>query len=114
MTCILGNIIFVRSQRRKDILVDTKEHDIDCSYEGANVSTVERTVVLEDTVKKQPFQIIKAANNGQTDAELLSGAGFSAYLKSSLTVKEDGSYDFAASEPVVLTADGKTEMFTDQ
>ena len=94
-------------------LVDTKEHDIDCSYEGANVSTVERTVVLEDTVKKQPFQIIKAANNGQTDAELLSGAGFSAYLKSSLTVKEDGSYDFAASEPVVLTADGKTEMFTD-
>lgn len=94
-------------------LVDTEEHDIDCSYEGANIPTVERSAVLEDTVKKQPFQIIKAADNGKTDAELLSGAGFSAYLKSSLTVTEDGGYDFDAADPVVLTADGKTEMFTD-
>lgn len=42
---------------------------------------------------KQPFQIIKAANNGKTDADLLKGAGFTAYLASSLKVKEDGSYD---------------------
>ena len=65
-------------------------------------------------MKKQPFQIIKAANNGNTDADLLSGAGFSAYLKSSLKVNPDGSYDFASAVPVVLTADGKTEMFTDE
>lgn len=95
-------------------LLDTREHDIDCSYEGASVPTVERTAVLGDTVKKQPFQIIKAANNGNTDADLLSGAGFSAYLKSSLKVNPDGSYDFASAVPVVLTADGKTEMFTDE
>lgn len=95
-------------------LLDTREHDINCSYEGASVPTVERTAVLGDTVKKQPFQIIKAANNGNTDADLLSGAGFSAYLKSSLKVNPDGSYDFASAVPVVLTADGKTEMFTDE
>ena len=95
-------------------LLDNGEHDIDCSYEGASVPTVERTAVLGDTVKKQPFQIIKAANNGNTDADLLSGAGFSAYLKSSLKVNPDGSYDFASAVPVVLTADGKTEMFTDE
>ena len=95
-------------------LLDTREHDIDCNYEGASVPTVERTAVLGDTVKKQPFQIIKAANNGNTNADLLSGAGFSAYLKSGLKVNADGSYDFASAVPVVLTADGKTEMFTDE
>lgn len=95
-------------------LLDTLEHDIDCNYEGSSVPTVERTAVLGDTVKKQPFQIIKAANNGNTNADLLSGAGFSAYLKSDLKVNADGSYDFASAVPVVLTADGKTEMFTDE
>ena len=64
--------------------------------------------------KKQPFQLIKAANNGKTDADLLKGAGFSAYLVSSLSTKEDGSYDFANAVPVVLTEDGKTEIFTDE
>ena len=64
--------------------------------------------------EKQPFQLIKAANNGKTDADLLKGAGFSAYLVSSLSTKEDGSYDFANAIPVVLTEDGKTEIFTDE
>lgn len=62
---------------------------------------------------KQPFQVIKAANNGKTDADLLKGAGFTAYLESSLKVNADGSYDYASATPVALTVDGKTEMFTD-
>ena len=45
---------------------------------------------------------------------ILKGAGFSAYLISSLTVKDDGSYDFTNATPIVLTEDGKTEMFTDE
>ena len=49
------------------------------------------------------MELIKAANNGDTDATLLSGAGFSAYLVSSLVVKEDGSYDFSSAEPVSYT-----------
>ena len=95
-------------------LADEKEHDIDVSYEGDKVKTVERTAESPEQVVKQPFQVIKAANNGKTDADLLSGAGFSAYLVSSLKTKADGSYDFASAEPIVLTADGKTEMFTDE
>lgn len=75
---------------------------------------MERTATSPEQVIKQPFQIIKAANNGQTDADLLSGAGFTAYLVSSLTVKLDGTYDFDSAEPIILTADGKTEMFTDE
>ena len=95
-------------------LIDTKEHDIDCSYEGDKVAVVERTALSKETVMKQPFEIIKAANNGKTDADLLKGVGFSAWLVSDLKVNSDGSYDFNSAEPVVITADGKTEMFTDE
>ena len=95
-------------------LLDTTEHDLDCSYTGDHVETVERTATSQEQVVKQPFQIIKAANNGKTDADLLSGAGFSAYLVSSLRKNANGTYDFASAAPVVLTADGKTEMFTDE
>lgn len=95
-------------------VLDPTEHDVDCTYEGATVPTVERTSVCKETVIKQPFQIIKAANNGKTDADLLQGVGFSAWLVSDLKVKADGSYDFDSARPVVLTADGQTEMFTDE
>lgn len=94
-------------------LIDEGEYDLECSYEGDLVKTVEHSTESSEQVMKQPFQVIKAANNGKTDADLLKGAGFTAYLKSSLKTNPDGSYDFASSKPVVLTADGKTEMFTD-
>ena len=94
-------------------LIDEGEYDLECSYEGDLVKTVERSTESSEQVMKQPFQVIKAANNGKTDADLLKGAGFTAYLKSSLKINPDGSYDFASAKPVVLTADGKTEMFTD-
>ena len=53
-------------------LADEKEHDIDVNYEGDKVKTVERTAESPEQVIKQPFQVIKAANNGKTDADLLS------------------------------------------
>ena len=95
-------------------VLDPTEHDVDCTYEGATVPTVERTSVCKETVIKQPFQIIKAANNGKTDADLLKGAGFTAYLVSSLKVNEDGSYDFDSAKPVVIGENGATEIFTDE
>ena len=94
-------------------LLDEEEHDVDCNYEGDQVKNIERTAESSETVVKQPFEVIKVANNGKTDADLLKGAGFTAYLASSLKVKEDGSYDFTGAKPVVITEDGKTEMFTD-
>ena len=95
-------------------LLDEEEHDVNCNYEGDQVETVKRNTVSKEDVIKQPFQLIKAADNDKTDADLLKGAGFSAYLISSLTVKGDGSYDFTNATPIVLTEDGKTEMFTDE
>lgn len=95
-------------------LLDEKEYDLDCAYEGDLVKTVKKTATSKEQVIKQPFQVIKAANNGKTDADLLKGVGFSAYLISSLKTKKDGRYDFKDAKPIVLTADGKTEMFTDE
>lgn len=95
-------------------LLDEEEHDVNCNYEGDQVETVKRNTVSKENVIKQPFQLIKAADNDKTDADLLKGAGFSAYLISSLTVKDDRSYDFTNATPIVLTEDGKTEMFTDE
>ena len=95
-------------------LLDEEEHDVNCDYEGDQVETVKRNTVSKEDVIKQPFQLIKAADNDKTNADLLKGAGFSAYLISSLTVKDDGSYDFTNATPIVLTEDGKTEMFTDE
>lgn len=92
-------------------LLDEKEYDLFCDYEG---DMVERTAICLEQVIRQPFQVIKASNNGKTDADLLSGVGFSAWLERNLKVNTDGSYDFTSAEPIVLTADGKTEMFTDE
>ena len=95
-------------------LADETEHDLVCNYEGDLVAEVKRDCTSLEQVMKQPFQIIKAANNGKTDADLLKGAGFTAYLESSLTKKADGSYDFDSATPVVIGENGATEMFTDE
>ena len=95
-------------------LADEEEHDLVCNYEGDLVAEVKRDCLSLEQVMKQPFQIIKAANNGKTDADLLKGAGFTAYLVSSLKVKEDGSYDFDSTKPVVIGENGATEIFTDE
>lgn len=95
-------------------LTDETEHDLVCSYEGELSAVIERDCTSSDQVIKQPFQIVKAANSGETDAVLLAGAGFTAYLVSSLDVKEDGGYDLESAAPVVLGANGETEIFTDE
>ena len=95
-------------------LADENEYDLSCDYEGDMTAEVKRECTSLEQVMKQPFQIIKAANNGKTDADLLKGAGFTAYLVSSLKVKEDGSYDFDSAKPVVIGENGATEIFTDE
>ena len=95
-------------------LADTEEHDLVCSYEGNMTAEVKRECTSSEQVIKQPFQIIKAANNGKTAADLLSGAGFTVYLKTSLIKKADGSYDFDSAKPVVSGENGATEIFTDE
>lgn len=110
----LGNYYVKEITPPTGYLVDEEEHDLVCNYEGDLVAEVKRDCLSLEQVMKQPFQIIKAANNGKTDADLLKGAGFTAYLVSSLKVKEDGSYDFDSAKPVVIGENGATEIFTDE
>lgn len=96
-------------------LLDETEHDVVCDYEGDLVAEVSRSTTSEEQVMKQPFQLIKVSDNGDdTEAPLLEKAGFTAYLKSSLSVKEDGSFDFKAATPVIIGNNGETELFTDE
>ena len=110
----LGNYYAKEITPPTGYLADEEEHDLVCNYGGDLVAEVNRECLSLEQVMKQPFQIIKAANNGKTDADLLKGAGFTAYLVSSLKVKEDGSYDFDSAKPVVIGENGATEIFTDE
>ena len=110
----LGNYYVKEITPPTGYLADENEYDLSCDYEGDMTAEVKRECTSLEQVMKQPFQIIKAANNGKTDADLLKGAGFTAYLVSSLKVKEDGSYDFDSAKPVVIGENGATEIFTDE
>ncbi len=110
----LGNYYLKEISPSTGYNLSTEEYDISFSYEGPDTSLIEKACTAKETVIKQPFQLIKAANNGKTDADLLEGVGFTAYLVSSLSVKGNGSYDFASARPVVTGVGGATEIFTDR
>ena len=94
--------------------LDPTAHNIDLTYKDDLTKEVTITTTSKEQVKKQPFCLIKAANSvGETDADLLEGVGFTAYLKSELKKDSNGEYDFKNATPVIITTDGETEMFTD-
>ena len=111
----LGNYYVKEITPPEGYLLDEEEHDVVCDYEGDLVAEVSRSTTSKEQVMKQPFQLIKVSDNGDdTEAPLLEKAGFTAYLKSSLSVKEDGGYDFDSATPVVIGANGETQLFTDE
>ena len=111
----LGNYYVKETEPSEGYLLDGEEHDLVCDYEGDLVAEVSRTTTSKEQVIKQPFQLIKVSDNGDdTEAPLLKGAGFTAYLKSKLPVNADGSFDFASAEPVVIGEDGATTIYSDE
>lgn len=109
----LGNYYVKEITPSEGYLLDEEEHDVICDYEGDLVAEVSRSTTSAEQVIKQPFQLIKVSDNGDdTEAPVLSGAGFTAYLKSSLSVLEDGSYDFDSAEAVKIGSKGETTLFT--
>lgn len=111
----LGSYYVKEITASEGYLVDEMEYDLACDYEGDLTATVERSCTSLEQVKKQPFQLIKVSDNGDdTEAPLLKGAGFTAYLKSSLSVKKDGGYDFDSAVPVVIGKNKATEIFSDE
>lgn len=111
----LGNYYVKEIAPSEGYLLDQKEHDLVCNYEGDLVAEVTRSTVSEEMVMLQPFQLIKVSDDGEeTNAPLVEGAGFTAYLKSAIPLKKDGSYDFEKATPVVIGDCGETELFTNE
>ena len=110
----LGNYYVKEITPSEGYLLDEEEHDVVCDYEGDLVAEVSRSTTSAEQVIKQPFQLIKVSDNGDdTEAGLLAGAEFTAYLKSSLSVKADGSYDYDKATPVVIGENGATTITSD-
>ncbi len=96
-------------------LVNPQPTAFTITVEDTSYATVETECVAEEQVMKQPFALVKfGAGKEEDEYGGLAYAGFQAYLLSSLETNPDGSYDYGSAEPVILTADGKTELFTDQ
>ena len=111
----LGDYYVKEISPSEGYVLDEKEHDVNCNYEGDLNTEVTRSIVSEEKVISQPFQLIKISDTGkETNAPLVEGAGFTAYLKSSLPIKKDGSYDFEKATPTVIGYNGETELFTNK
>lgn len=110
----LGNYYVREISPSNGYLLDENEYDLSFADSGdQKVPVLEAECRVPETVICQPFQLIKIAGNGKSDADVLEGAGFSAYLASSLPKNPDGTYDFASAEPVVIGEGGAKEIFTD-
>lgn len=88
----LGKYIVKELVPSEGYLLDPTEYPVEAVYEGQDVKIVHRDVTVQETVKKQPFQLIKVGSDGeQTEADLLEKAGFKVYLISSLKGVKNGT-----------------------
>lgn len=109
----LGNYYLKEISSSEGYLLDPLIHDVSFAYEGSAKEFVSRNLTLTEDVKKQAFQLIKVSGSGD-ELDITGQAGFTAYLKSTLKLKEDGSYDFANSTPVIIGEHGETTLYTDE
>lgn len=109
----LGKYYVKEIEASEGYLLDDTEYAADILYADGNTDTVRVDVPVTEQVRKQPFSVIKLSVKDGSDPVPLAGAGFTAWLVSSL--KKDGdSYDTSGILPVALCADGSAEMFTDE
>ena len=94
-------------------VTDETEYDVVLEYADAQTPVVGAELAVTEQVAKQAFQLKKLSEKNNSDPRPLAGAGFSAWLVSSLEKKGE-SYDTSEAEPVVLAEDGSTEIFTDE
>ena len=111
----LGDYYVKELSPSEGYVLDETEYDVICDYEGDMVTEVKKNVLVYEQVIRQPFQLIKISDNGKdTNAPLVEGVGFKAYLKSALPMKKDGGYDFEKAIPIILGEHGETELITNQ
>ena len=94
-------------------VLDDTEYDVELAYADADTPVVSEELTVTEAVIKQAFQLKKLSEKIGSDPLPLAGAGFSAWLVSSLDKKGE-SYDTSQAEPVVLGEGGSAEIFTDE
>lgn len=128
----LGTITVQEIQAPEGYVLDDTIHTfkITDNPEGIPHINVENDRTISNSRKSQPFELIKLAEGKNNSTYPLANAGFSACPVDSLTavaddykaadgeiiVKDDTgiSYIWDAKKAVTLTADGSTELFTDE
>lgn len=109
----LGDYYLKEISSSEGYLLDPLIHEVSFAYEDGTKEFVSRNLTLTEDVKKQAFQLIKVSGSGD-ELDITGQAGFTAYLKSSLKLKENGSYDFENSTPVIIGQNGETTLYTDE
>lgn len=128
----LGTITVQEMQAPEGYVLDDTIHTfkITDNPNGLPHVNVENDRTISNSRKSQPFELIKLAEGKNNTTYPLANAGFSACPVDSLTavaddykaadgeiiVKDDTgiSYIWDAKKAVTLTADGSTELFTDE
>ena len=110
----LGSYYVIERDPSTGYLIDSNHYTANIKYKDQNTATVETLVTSTEVVKKQPIALKKMSSADVTPADPVPNAGFKFYLKSDLTKNPDGSWNFAAATPVVVTNDGAREIFTDK
>lgn len=131
-TIPVGTITIQEIQAPEGYVLDDTIHTfkITDNPEGIPHINVENDRTISNSRKSQPFELIKLAEGKNNSTYPLANAGFSACPVNSLTlvaddykaadgeiiVKDDTgkAYIWDAKKAVMLTADGSTELFTDE
>lgn len=128
----LGTITVQEIQAPEGYVLDDTIHTFKITDNPSGIPhvDVENARTIPNTKKSQPFELIKLAEGKNNSTYPLANAGFSACPVNSLTlvaddykaadgeiiVKDDTgkAYIWDAKKAVMLTADGSTELFTDE
>lgn len=87
----LGNYEIKAIKESEGYLLDETSYSMPLTYKGENYSLIEETQTLQETVKKQAFQIYKVGGTeDDTTHTPLAGAGFKVYLISELSKVKSG------------------------
>lgn len=131
-TIPIGTITIQEIQAPEGYVLDNTIHTFKITDNPSGIPHVgvENDRVISNSRKSQPFELIKLAEGKNNSTYPLANAGFSACPVDSLTavaddykaadgeiiVKDDTgiSYIWDAKKTVTLTADGSTELFTDE
>lgn len=131
-TIPIGTITIQEIQAPEGYVLDNTIHTFKITDNPSGIPHVgvENDRVISNSRKSQPFELIKLAEGKNNSTYPLANAGFSACPVDSLTAVADDykaadgeiivkgdtgiSYIWDAKKAVTLTADGSTELFTDE